>query len=83
MLRRPVEITGGNQTLARVALGDELEQHGGFGLILADIAEVIENQAIGGYGCDEERPFNSWGAGNACARLDGGGAMRGGGSAPP
>src|SRR5208283_5910006 len=39
-------VAGRDQALALVTLGDELEQHGGLGLILADISEVIENQAI-------------------------------------
>jgi hypothetical protein len=39
-------IAGRNQAPALGAFGDELEQHGGLGLILADISEVVENQAI-------------------------------------
>ncbi len=39
-------IAGDDEGAPFVALGDELEQDGGLGLILADIAEVIEDEAV-------------------------------------
>jgi hypothetical protein len=39
-------IGGYHQAPPLVAGGDQLEQHGGLGLILADVAEVIEDQQV-------------------------------------
>ena len=39
-------ITSDDEALALVALGDELEQDGGLGLILAHITEVVEDEAV-------------------------------------
>lgn len=39
-------VAGHDQTAPLVALGDQLEQDGGLGLVFAGIAEVVEDQAI-------------------------------------
>jgi len=39
-------IAGDDEGAPFVALGDELEQDRGLGLILADIAEVVEDEAV-------------------------------------
>src|SRR5271169_4183498 len=39
-------VAGGNQAAALVALGDELEQDVGLGLVLAHVAEVVEDEHI-------------------------------------
>ena len=39
-------IAGDDERAALVALGDQLEQHAGLGLVFADIAEVVEDQAV-------------------------------------
>ena len=39
-------IAGGDQAAALVALGDELEQDVGFGLVLAHVAEVVEDEHV-------------------------------------
>jgi len=39
-------IAGDDQAVALVSLGDQLEEDGGLGLILSDVAEIIEDDAI-------------------------------------
>ena len=39
-------VAGDDQRAALVALGDELEQHAGLGLILPHVAQIVEDQAI-------------------------------------
>ena len=39
-------IAGDHQAFALVALGDELKQYAGFGLVFADVAEIVEDQAV-------------------------------------
>ena len=39
-------IAGDDEAFPFVALGNEFEQDGGFGLIFADIAEIVEDEAV-------------------------------------
>ena len=48
-------VAGDDQAPVLVALGDEFEEDGGFGLVLAHISEVIEDQAIDAVELGEER----------------------------
>ena len=48
-------VAGDDQAAMLVALGDEFEEDAGLGLVLPDIAEIIQDQAVDAVELGQER----------------------------